>query len=460
MSPIRFHQIRKNSVLITALILVSTLGFPLAAQNSEPPEPIISQVLPSEIIWSVDSQKVAFNNTVVSPTANDWHIYDLNTGIVISTNQRPLTPSLTSTEQEFLTHTITLDSDQMDPLSRSPNGSDLVYGIRNGMEIVTNYGSFPSVQPGIANLQQSRFFTLPALELPGIQNTLWSADSSAFMLVQTIVPYDVVNVQYVTNYITNVSNVVLRDLRGGLWISDTGYAVNGAYDLSANGERALLRVNVPASSRTYKLYIYNGNYPTSDRLIEDFDATGVIAGSFAPGNENQLWLFNDIGIIQYDLVNGETMILNQTVNAPAATAITSNNPAIFSPDGRYLATLGKRGLYVIDLTEHIIGSPAIVTPTVEPDALRRLWVTTSCPTKPVATLTWAVHNPNAEAVTVAWRQDFRPERTILEVPGGNMDAPGVATFETPALPSENNTVQISVNAIFHDARKCFVPRED
>jgi hypothetical protein len=268
-------------------------------------------------------------------------------------------------------------------------------------------------------------------------------------------------VWYVNNYVNDVSEAVLRDLRFGIWIAAEGYFVNGAYDLSADGSRVLLRVIPPTTERTYKMYIYDTRYPANDRLIDDFDAYGVIAGSFAPSDETKLWLFNEVGVVQYDILTGETTILDESLNASEATAVTIDNPAIFSPDGRYLAALAQGGLYLVDLTDEaaMANTTAQATTTSEPTGLLRLHLTVDCPHVPVETITWHVRNPKEETVTVRWVLQRSPtnETATLEVPGGSEAEPGVGTFETDTWEWHYDMMRIYVNDIFHDARECFVP---
>ncbi|MBZ0279233.1 MAG: hypothetical protein K8L97_00750 [Anaerolineae bacterium] len=318
-------------------------------QADEMLNPIVTlnNILPDNMIWMPDSKTLLFRNAISEQTANDWYTYNVETGLLELSNTRPQ-PDMMDEIQQLLGTVKLLEGEAITLISQSPDDRYLVYGVLNGEEIVTNYGDFPTVQPGIADLEQKQVFTLPDVQLRGIGNTFWSADGSAFVFVNTISPSIWVDVHYLDNYVPAVSDATLRDL-GSVSLDGNDYAVNGAYDLSADGSQLLLRLNTPGNY-TYSLAIYDGSLSTQTDLIEGIGATEVIAASFAPDDEHKIWLLNEMGIVQYDLVTGETVVLDDSVNSTNVLGITLHDPAIFSPDGRHLAVLQESGLYVIEVS--------------------------------------------------------------------------------------------------------------
>lgn len=458
----------KNLVVILHVLLmcVSSVNFSVGQENKTP-EPVADRTTgvqsPGMLTWSVDSLKLAFADIIMLPS-NEWYLYDTITNRVSSTTPELLRPHLDETASRILTQVPTSANELVQPISQSPNNRFLVFGVFNSEEqIVTNWGSFPAIQLGIADLQQKVTYTLSEVEVPNPDRVLWSDDSTAFILVQTIIPNDWVNVYYADNYDTDVSEIAFRRLTG-LPIANQVYTVNGAYDLSSDGNIVLLQVMVPTGQREYKIYLYNAVFPDKDQLIQNFDATNVIAGSFAPTNETRLWLFNEEGIIQYDLMSNEVTILNTDVNSKRAKAIPSKDPAVFSPDGQRLATLQETSLYVIDLTEaagQVANHIDQLVVTDVPEGLIRLQLTLNCPSNPAQPLTLQILNPNQETVTAVWERNWQlpgKESNTIDVPGGSETKPGEVTFEVPAEP-ETNQIQIYVGGTFQDTQSCVVPHE-
>jgi hypothetical protein len=282
---------------------------------------------------------------------------------------------------------------------------------------------------------------------------LWSSDSKSFVIVDNgnLTPF----FYYVTHYATNVSKALLRLI--ALFKSNTGYGVSDIYDISSDSNRLVIKAGIPNPNHEiiYKLYIYDTLYPSNDELVEDFDTTDVIAASFAPHDESKLWAFTAKGIVQFDLVTRKTTLLDDTFTSIDALNVSIDTPAIFSPDGRYLATLAEGGLYLIDLTQQaaqLVPSPVTQTPET---ALLRLTLMVDCPASYTDKLMWYVLNPNPQAVTVTWQNRYSKDTGNLIVPAGNSDTPGEATFQVNAAPPQNsNVIDLFANGLFQDMREC------
>jgi hypothetical protein len=449
-----------NKIIFMSFFVLTFNPRDIISQEEHKPAPIITfeQIFPTDLRWSSDRQQLIFRNNITEATGNDWYIYDIQTRQLVLNQGQPRPDKSASVEAVLdLTH----DAEgEVLPLSISSNGQYLMYGVFGGETIWTNNGGFPSMIPGVADLQNTTAFTIPDTELRGIPNVLWSAGGSAFILVKTIVPFDWVDVSYVGNYASNPSDAVLHNLHV-LWLNDQFYGVNGAYDLSSDGNRALLRVLVTSPERTHKLYIYNAQFPAEDQLLEDFEPNSVIAATFAPDDETKIWALTEDGIVQYDLLTGEISAINSMFNARSAMEVSLHDPAIFSPDGRYLATLSPGGLYLVDLTDKVLPIVNTTPQATDADKLLRLRLTLECPSRPNGKLIGHIYNPNPKALTVQWELGLTLQPLAegsIEVPAGSTEKSGEVAIEIDARP-ESNALLIFVDGMFHDARECFVPRE-
>jgi len=449
------------SLIILLISLCLESDDSVMGQSATRLEPIVSYMNPVPIegigspLWSINSQKLIFADIALLPT-DEWYEYDLNTKEITFRNYYPLQPQLSETESQTLVNTASAQAVEIEPISRSITHRFLVYGVLTGEQLETNWGPFQAVQPGIFDIRQKSVFTISTSKLYGIPQVFWSADETAFVATNTIVPPIWINVSYVSNYFEDVSKAMVREVNG-IWIGDQSYAVNAAYDISADGNRVLLRLNAPTTETTYKLYIYNARFPNQDRFLNEFDATEVIAASFAPNDESKLWLFSENGVMQYDLTTGEQTVLNNAITSIDALNVSIDNPAVFSPNGHYLATLGENGLYLLDLTQYIPQStPSTAEATMQSQGLERLWITVDCPIKISDKITWHIFNPNPESVTATWQSRVFGGGGTIKIPGGNIDAPGEASFVTETAPPNNtDTVDIFVDGVFHDTKKLY-----
>jgi hypothetical protein len=446
--------------LIRAIILLSLILVILTSQNTngqsnDALQPIVnsgsSVQLPDYLYWSNDSQTLVFADAITLPI-EEWYSYSVNTGTLTMSERWPLTPSFTEDNCPEITPYYRANGQEVPPFI-SPDGHFLTY--------TAEQVNAASVRIAIADCQLERSFTLPDL-VTIMDRVLWSGNSGAFVTVDVFIPDVYVN--YVTNYAEDVSNAILRKLSG--WShGERNYTVKNAFDISSDGNRVLLLA--ASTLDDLRIYIYNAQSPSDDILVENFPANQVIAGAFAPNDETKLWLLAENGVVQYDLQTGLTTLLDTSITSTNVQEVLSDTPALFSPDGRYLAVLQDNGLYLLELSEFI---PPIdsVTPvaTAQSDELQRLLLVADCPSSPTSTITtWDVLNPNSVPVTVQWQQFASEEEPhAIEVPGGTPEIPGEATFETEVEFYEGTSgtstiVSIYVDDIFHDQRECFVPRE-
>jgi hypothetical protein len=419
-------------------------------QDNEPPELVASYMNPvpiegiGNVDWTSDGRQLVFADIALLPSS-EWYTYDVDTKQIEAFDHSPQQNDILDDRCSRIEQLVAELSGGIAFLS--PDGQFMTYLVEDTTSAYAGVG--------IASCQQDNSMVFLEI-LNDIGRVLWNSESTAFVITDIGNSYFTFNF-YVSDYSTDISNTIVRHL-DVLSLNNRDYAVNAVYDLSADGNHVLLRVVFSDPDTTYKLYLYDSQYPANDQLIDKVDANNVIAGSFAPNDETKLWLFTEQGVIQFDLVTEEITILDNTLTAVDAINVPPDSPALFSPDGRYLATLAEEGLYLIDLTEEAaqLGSNTTSIDSIfESKGMRRLRLSIDCSNSKADKLTWHIENPNAEAVTVNWRRRFFEGDGIVIVPSGTQDAPGEAAFETDVAPPRNsNIVDIFVDDWFHDTREC------
>jgi hypothetical protein len=440
---LKFYRI--TSVVICVWMLYSVRGQSVA-QDSSLPEPILTfQVsFPGSLHWSSDSQNLIFYDINLSR----WYVYDVQTQLITQLVNQP-------------TIKILFDC----PTSSKAFYDNLSHNARYATytEEIEQYSGFAVARLNIIDCSKKSTYLLPdEIQTANRQRVIWSNDNRAFLFVNLINPPSWIEAQYVTNYHDDVSNAVLFHT-SPVWDENKIYTVYGAYDISFDGSKLLLHVaEGPTDAGT--LYISNMKIPSNSQFIGvDFET--LIAATYAPNDESKLWLFTELGIVQYDLVSKETSIINNAINSEEARGISISEPAVFSPDGRYLATLGQDGLYVIDLTQEaqlLETSTQNQNSQPEPAGISRLYLQIECPSSTTELLNARIYNPNPTSLDVTWQLGLSLEglaKGTLEVPAGSEDAPGEIELEVEAR-SGNNDVLIFVDDVLHDYRSCRVPRSE
>ncbi len=432
------------------LLFVSTkMALITTAKDDNLAGPLLdtSQHLPTNLKWSTDSQTLVFTD-IFDPQNIKQYIYEVTTDTLSESNLQPVLPPAQACAGYRDTHYDRL----------SPNGRFLAYTEASAVQ----NAEFTQYDIGIANCQEDHTFLLSGQRMPQPTRVLWSENSSAFLAVGWTHPDFPIQVVYVSHYATEITNAQSFDIGAVFQADGDIYGVFEAYDVSADGNKALLRLEVDPRE-PHQLYLYNAPNPTNSRLLNEIGLTAIVAASFAPGDETKLWLFTPMRVIQYDLITKETTLVDDTLSNETLSSSHRNHWALFSPDGRHLAIFTERGLFVLDLTEQaaqVAQNASQSTTTPQQEGLLRVRLALECPSQSDEMAVGRIFNPNTGAVMVRWGQGIYNEllpQGELEVPGGSEEEPGEGVFEFPAR-AGGNVTPIFVDDVFHDQRECFVPR--
>jgi hypothetical protein len=292
--------------------------------------PIYVGTIPSNLSWSTDNQDLIFLGTGIERAVNvstaDWYKYDTLTNTLSQYQTWPLQPALSTTEkQEFMPLSLKRPSF----IYGSPNGQYLTYAIDETYKLtLANRQPVEKIvlQPGV---------TIPdPISGPDAFNVLWSNDSTAYTVMYASAFSDDFGTIFVSGYTSDISNGV------NLYIGESGF--NDRYfrhlrihDIASDGKLVLLTgeeviPNSDAQDFRSKLILWNPATPDSGEILDSIASNSVRGAGFA-NNENMLLFINDQGLLQYDRLSGETIVLSSD--------FSSNwiQDAIFSPLGDKVA---------------------------------------------------------------------------------------------------------------------------
>lgn len=302
--------------------------------------PVISGVFPSQISWSANSEKLVFQNHdssgfgVNSSTPN-WIQYDTTTGEIIYAHRWPLQPSLSPAE--FQVFQPFSESGIEAFIYESSDSRYVVYASEH--EELANADVYHIT---LADRQTNKVFVTPRFlvdPFSGPENfdVLWSRGNNTFV-IQTIAANggDLRLVFWGTNYDFSLSNLNLQRIEPEM--DDRSYFPVQVHDISNDGNSILMTAiefnpAMPDSHQT-RLLVWNAIGPALSKALDLSD--DKLIGAMFSGNDDKVVFVNQIGVIQYDLISSEQVILNSHY-----TSIKFEQ-AIFSPTGEWIALLDRQ----------------------------------------------------------------------------------------------------------------------
>lgn len=460
---LRFYT---SMIVLGMLIGITTF----TAFGQELPAPLpVADLGPINVRWTPDSETLVFQERVsVPPEDWDWYTYNVTMGELaqVSSGAYPAEVFVDSMLDRAVQASIQTTATLL-PVSLSPTDRYAVYLMPTGATITTSSGVFPGLQPILVDLETMTYTQIDQTPLVKVPGVLWSENETSAVISMILNPYFEGKLSYISNYINDIKNVVAFEL-DFVHYRDMDLLVTDVFDISADGEYILLRIGSARDPYATQLYLHDGRIPANSHiLLNSSRVEQLTAAAFSPYDESKIWVFGANGVFEYDVLTEEVRLLYDGVTSSTNSWLT----AYFSPNGRYLAAYGPDGynFYVIDFFNYANGPETEMAATpysnMVGSTLSRLWLqstTAGCPylDNPVSTLTWTVHNPNTEIISVTWiwHNGRLTEMGEVEVPGRSPERPGEITFETPVEIGSSNDVQIWINGIHHDSRRCFVPR--
>lgn len=280
--------------------------------------------------WSADGRFFVFgNDTIPSAVTSDtssWLSYDSETKILSEGYDRwPLQPSLSNAQQNLIALGRHVDGNESFAFL-SPSGQYLVYGTS---QLPKNWSDENAAPLAVADLTDKNFIsyeTLVVNPFRAIDRILgfsveWADDDSAF-IASNYGSFGVSSVYYVTGYSSGVINgyeelYVIK-------VAGENYPVAYFYDISSDGNTILLNAQQGGAD---VVIFWNSQMGAKDRIIFDRN-DNVFDASFSSTKQDVvLLLTQNSGLLEYDLVRGESTVLNPN--------LTYN--AVFSPNGNQVA---------------------------------------------------------------------------------------------------------------------------
>lgn len=447
--------------------LICALGFGTAHSQdadgamTESIQDIQSQLL-QNLRWIPDSQFLVFQKGVPGVDDTDeWYIYDIQAAILARTANGTYPVNLfIDTRQSAAIEAAIPSSQKWLPYVESPQGRYLLYLEPVGQTTVMDVAAFDGFNPVFVDTKQAHEIRIDEPPTGPYPDIFWSSDENNVVL-SSIMGDFINNFTYVAHFGDDIDSAisfsidVAREGKDYLTFTDV-------FNLAANGEQALLRVRADFRTQATALYLYDGSVPANSHLLVGSEQPQSIhAAEFSPIDETKILMLVDAGLFEYDMTTQKLRPLDtDTLRQPSDSGSLLKDAATFSPDGRTLASYGIGGFYLTDLTDFLQVPNTTLSPNLLPKAngLARLWLTVACPSEIPSPdlITWTIHNPNAEAVTITWGTAFDPGTEVnqLVVQGGSNDVPAIATFQTPAEEGSDNRVEILVNDVLHDSRTC------
>ena len=335
------------TLLCIALLSLLSTSWRIQAQGSQS---IYTGALIQDMSWSTNSQLLVFDNTDDSV----WYQYDTNTGALGQNTTWPLQPNLSAADTQILNQAA-YGTDQS-AVFLSPSSHYVAYAGPRASGTDAGWSMM------IANLQSQQTAKTNAEILypysaPADFNILWSNSETAFLL--TITTLSRTPVSYYVNGYTNDITAAQAQLLVNMNIAGATYNANAAFDVSNDGNKAILSISSSTLPVIQSLVLWNALSPNTSQLLQGIDASKVLGAAFAPGDETKILIANDQGLLQYDLVTNTISSLQGNIGSTPAMK------AIFSPDGKFLAEVvatsnGQNSIYILSTTFSIEGLRAQV----------------------------------------------------------------------------------------------------
>lgn len=344
-------KVTKALFVILGVVGLVTPAVPIMGQGTFLPFFDLSDFI-SNPIWALDSKSFIFQyatETGVKTTSPSWFQYQVEGKQLIQTNQWPLQPSLTSTQQQIFEVMIDT-SGKSTFLFSSPNGRYVVYVSRRWAKI-------PGFALAIADLQTNEHKILDDISVGAstydlLYSVKWSKDSKAFAVNVDEPP--ALCSYYVTNFASSVTAATSIYLDRGL---PSGSPIRDAFrvfDISSDGSQLLLAGNF--SNNQASIFLWNTlNLPQSQSI--NGLGNNILAAAFSPNSQYRFRFIGSKGLVEYDMNAGTQTVLDSSIS----TAWVQK--AWFSPNGSriILQDMGipkPARLYYVDIR------PPNQTPTI------------------------------------------------------------------------------------------------
>jgi hypothetical protein len=308
--------------------------------------------------WSNDGRFFVFQDLVVGvghqSAADKWFQYNVETDRLSETSRSFFVPELT--EAQLQRYEVINQYGEVGYTWPSPNGRYLVYSGRK-----QRYEGYV----GIVDLTTGNYLvTDMAVYAPYDPDygfsVKWSDDSTAFT-VKTVTGFAANRVYYAFHFQPSLTDIDYMEITYSLVFNGYTPSIVDVFDLSSNGQRALL-------AGYESLFLWNVRDPAQNRVLAE---NRVHWASFSSATANRVLFLTSTGILQYDVSTGDTSTYDTTLSS-AINTIDNVTDILMSPDGNHCAlvspgyTSGKSTLYILDTSS--LGLNATAAPTLTPTA--------------------------------------------------------------------------------------------
>lgn len=298
--------------------------------------------------WEPNSLRLTFNVYGDEP----WRQYNIQT--------RQIEPLPDATFRAFAPNAI---SQQLNPAKDrdgrpwfgypSPNGRFVIYPTAgSGKWSNTQFTlSIGDLQTGQSLATEAKVIGM--FHLTGLYRVWWSATSNAFMVSSRYSDDEPHTIYYGYDFDISIPRLRLSELESLPFNDGKVYYPVVPHDVSDNGLRAL--VSAITLGETHGgwddrprrfIILHADNFPQS-RVVEGFEAKGVIGAAFAPNDESKILFVDENGLSEYDLTTNMVSLVNGNINAawvrqeldvsPSKVFRYRRSQALFSPDGKWIA---------------------------------------------------------------------------------------------------------------------------
>jgi hypothetical protein len=308
--------------------------------------------------WSSDSRYLIFSSDSITPIKADlpsskpWKEYDTVTNILSESVIWPLQVTLTAKEERVF-QTKSPHDLGLSVIYSSPNGRYLVYA---GEEKSLYEGVIWSLILGDRQKHTLKVLNQNVYDPVRVDNfhVIWNKASTAFVVVQPEPTKEISRIvsAYVNGFEDDISAAHLDDSVKYPQVGSQKYISTNVYDISSNGQKIL--IGACKFDNTLNDHIgdcvpllYDVVNPSNNREVAGL--YGNIAIAFVDDNETKFLAIGKNGLIQYDLIVGTLLILNDRLNTSLV------REASFSPNDKWFAYTDVLGyVWVIPMSSQTL----------------------------------------------------------------------------------------------------------
>lgn len=297
--------------------------------------------------WSPDSSQLYFQyvGTDYNPFSSvsqpvSWYSYNLpsNTGLQITpppsfgiqiNTEMSVDQARTSINSIFMSPNQQFIVSAGTPISINETLFNLLGATTFNHQIeVVDRNSSQSISTGVPII---------ASTLPDTFRIQWSGNSERFTVSDSAVLLnDFLSFHYVSGYAQDIPVVDVTNLQN-LESSQGQFDTREIFQLSLNGNLVLLRAALDNTVGSYtRLGIWDATTEQT-RIIEQVDASSanLLWAAFDSENTSNIYAITQQGLIQINRSTEQLTVLDAAINS------TQFEQALFSPDGRYIALVGR-----------------------------------------------------------------------------------------------------------------------